>query len=822
VEDEIPSPRVTAPPEGLPEYCDVSLPAPLDRAFTYRLPVTLRHRVKPGSRLIVPFGKRKLTGVALACHDTAPGVQVREALRLLDEEPVFDEGLLGLGRWIADYYAAPLGEVLRAMAPLAGELHRSKVYSLTEAGRDVVRQLLLGEAGEDPAVVILRMLEARPLTEGTLKAKLPKAASVLRALAKKGLVEVEDVQAERDPLRASAARLRVEFLGRMGEDRPGGLSYAQRELVAYLELHPGSHNLGELERAVAGASRAARALARKGVLKLRLEGIAIREEPAGPAHVLNPHQQAALGRIQAALGEKQFRTFLLHGVTGSGKTEVYLRAIEAAQAAGRGALLLVPEIALTPAVAGVFYQRFGDRVAILHSAFSERERAEQWRKIRSGEAGVVVGTRSGVFAPVRNLGLIVVDEEHDTSYKQEETPRYNGRDVAVVRGRQLEACVILGSATPSMESRHNAARGRYTLLELPERIEKRPLAQVELIDMRQEFLETRRVATFSRRLIDAIRERLESGEQTMLLLNRRGFSAFAACRSCGERFQCRNCAVTLTYHRRDRRMLCHYCNYAERVPDQCPKCESEHIYFLGQGSERVEEELHREFPAARVVRMDRDTVTSKKHYESILYGFRAHEYDILVGTQMIAKGHDIPNVTLVGVVSADVGLGMPDFRAAERTFQLLTQAAGRAGRGERPGSVLIQTINPEHYAIRFAAAQDYRGFYEKELEFRRLMRYPPFSALANILVRSESQEDSLRKATELGQRLNPAPPELKVLGPAEAAVPRLKREYRYQTLIKAASRKVLRETLAGLRGYALERKWSPTALVIDVDPVSLL
>jgi primosomal protein N' (replication factor Y) len=746
-------------------------------------------------------------------------VEVREALRLLDEEPVFDETLLALARWVADYYAAPLGEVLRAMAPLAGELHRSKVVSLTEAGRDVVRQLLLGTPDGDPAVEILRLLEARPLTEGYLKGKVPGAARLLRSLARKGLVEIEDVEAERDPLRASAARLRVEFQGRPAAVK---LKKAERELVAYLELHPGSHNLGEIEGKVSGASRAARALARKGIVTLRLEGPAMRDEPRRPVHTLNPHQQAALAEIAAAMAARTFQTFLLHGVTGSGKTEVYLRAIESALAAGRGALLLVPEIALTPAVAGVFYQRFGDRVAILHSAFGERERAEQWRKIRSGEAAVVVGTRSAVFAPVRDLGLIVVDEEHDTSYKQEETPRYHGRDVAVVRGRQLSACVVLGSATPSLESRYNAERGRYRLLELPERIEKRPLAEVELIDMRQEFLETRRQATFSRRLLEAIRERLDSGEQTMLLLNRRGFSAFAACRSCGERIQCRNCAVTLTYHRRDRRMLCHYCNYAERVPERCPKCDSEYIYFLGQGSERVEEELRREFPAARVVRMDRDTVTSKRHYESILYGFRAHEYDILVGTQMIAKGHDIPNVTLVGVVSADVGLGMPDFRAAERTFQLLTQAAGRAGRGERPGIVLIQTINPEHYAIRFAAAQDYGGFYEKELEFRRLMRYPPFSALANIVVRSEKQEEALRRATELGERLTPAPPELKVLGPAEAPVPRLKREYRYQMLIKAGSRKALRETLAALRRWAEERRWPPTALVIDVDPVSLL
>lgn len=801
------------------EYCDVSLPVPLDRAFTYRLPLTLRHRVKSGCRLIVPFGSRKLTGVALACHDDPPKVTIREALRLLDEEPVLDDELMTLGRWIAGYYSAPLGEVLRSMTPLAGEIRRGKVYALTDAGRDAARQLLLGASSEEPAVEVMRMLESRPLTATWLTRKVPHADRAIKSLIRKGFLEVEDVQAERDPLRASSARLRVEFSG-----RPAGvkLKKAERELVAYLELHPGAHNLGEIEEQVRNASKAARAMARRGLLELRLEGPLIHQEPERPPHVLNPHQQEAFDKIKVAIAAREFRTFLLHGVTGSGKTEVYLRAIEATLATGRGALLMVPEIALTPAVAGQFYHRFGDRVAILHSAFNDSERAAQWRRIRAGDASVVVGTRSGVFAPVRSLGLIVVDEEHDQSYKQEETPRYNGRDVAIVRARQAGACVVLGSATPSMESRYNAERERYTMLELPERIEKRPLPEVELIDMREEFLETRRQSTFSRRLLSAIGERLASGEQTMLLLNRRGFSSFVTCRSCGERIQCRNCAVTLTFHRRDRRMLCHYCNYAEAVPRKCPNCESEHIYFIGQGSEKVEEELHRAFPTARVARMDRDTITSKRHYETILYGFREHEYDILVGTQMIAKGHDIPNVTLVGVVSADVGLGLPDFRAAERTFQLLTQVAGRAGRGRLPGIVIIQTINPDHYAVRFASGHNYQQFYAKERQFRRLMRYPPFSALANVLVRAPAQEDAVRMSAELARLLNPPPPELKVLGPAAAPVPRLKREFRHQLLIKAASRKVLRETLGNLRQYALDHRWGPTALVIDVDPLSLL
>ncbi len=807
-------------PEGLYRYCDVSLPVPLDRPFTYSLPETLRHRVKPGCRLIVPFGVRKMTGVALRCHDEAPQMAARDALRLIDAEPVLDPELLSLARWIAGYYCAPLGEVLRSMLPLASEMRSGEVYSLTDAGLDAARQLLLDAGPEDPVATVLRMLEKRPLSAAYLTKKLPLADKVIRSLERKGFIAAEQFHAERDPLRAPSERLRVEL-----EHEPFDvkLPKAERELIAFLTLHPGTHNLKDLEAQVRHASAAARSLGRKRILTLTREPLAaITAGPVRARHTLNAAQQEAFAAIHTAIESKQFHTFLLHGITGSGKTEVYLSAIETTLATGRSALLLVPEIALTPAVAGQFFARFGDRVAILHSAFTDSERSEQWRRIRSGAAGVVVGTRSGVFAPVRNLGLIVVDEEHDQSYKQEETPRYSGRDVAIVRAQAAGACVVLGSATPSLESRYNVQRGKYTLLELPGRIENRPLPKVEIIDMREEFLATRKQATFSRRLIEAIGQRLDNGEQTMLLLNRRGFSSFVACRACGERVQCRNCSVTLTYHRRDRRLLCHYCGYAERVPSICPKCQSEHIYFLGVGSEKVEEELHREFPRARITRLDRDTVTGKRQYEVILQGFRDHDFDILVGTQMIAKGHDIPNVTLVGVVSADTGLGMPDFRAAERTFQLLTQVAGRAGRGDLPGIVLVQTINPDHYAVRMAAAQDYQAFYEKELNFRRMMHYPPFTAMANVLVRSEKQEAALRLSAEIGRLFMPAPEKVKVMGPAEAPVPRLKNEFRFQLLIKSTSRKTLNELLVRARDFAVSNKWPATALVIDVDPLTLM
>ena len=769
---------------------------------------------------MVPFGTRKLTGLILACHNDPPAVAAREALRLVDAEPVMGAELLALARWISGYYCSPLGEVLRSMLPLASEIRSGKTYSLTDAGRDAARQLLFASAAEDQTVQILGALEHRSLSASYLKKKFPLADRALKALEKRGFIVIERTQTERDPLRAPSASLSIAALEGVMLDSK--LPKAERELLAFLELHPGVHNLAEVETQVKNASTAARALGRRKLIQVTEKAPSARFECAYTAHELNPTQRAAFEAIRAGLAASTFQTFLLHGVTGSGKTEVYLKAIDAALALGKSALLMVPEIALTPAMAGQFFARFGDRVAILHSAFSDSERTGQWRKIRSGSGLVVVGTRSCVFAPVQNLGLIVVDEEHDQSYKQEENPRYHGRDVAMVRAQHAGACVVLGSATPSMESRYNAQLGKYQLLELPARVAARPLPRVDLIDMRQEFLETRKHATFSRAMLEQLQTRLESGEQAIVLLNRRGFSSAVACRACGERVQCVNCAVTLTWHRRDRRLLCHYCNYAEKVPENCPKCESEHIHFLGMGSEKVEEELHQQFPTARVARLDRDTVGGKHHYETILQGFREKDFDILVGTQMIAKGHDIPNVTLVGVVSADTGLGLPDFRAAERTFQLITQVAGRAGRGTLPGVVLVQTVNPEHYAVRLAAAQDYGTFYEKELQFRRSMHYPPFTAMANLLVRSEKQEDALRMAGEMEQHLGPAPEKIRIMGPAEAPVPRLKSEYRYQFLIKSGSRKLLNELLRRAQEFSREQKWGATALVIDVDPITLL
>ena len=538
-------------------------------------------------------------------------------------------------------------------------------------------------------------------------------------------------------------------------------------------------------------------------------------------HELNPGQNMVLGEVRQRLDAGKFGVILLHGVTGSGKTEVYMRSIELSLERGRPALMLVPEISLTPATAGLFHGRFGERVSVLHSGMTDNERAAQWQRVKTGLSDVVIATRSGVFAPLSKPGIVIVDEEHDGSYKQEEAPRYNGRDTAIMRARDAGATVILGSATPAVESRHNADSGRYQLLELDSRVRDRPLPETFIVDMRTEFAETGKKSIFSRRLEEELGKRLEQREQSLILMNRRGYSAFVLCRSCGKTVECSNCSIALTHHQRLSQLLCHYCGFARPVPKVCPECNSEYLYFMGEGSEQIEEMLHHRFPEARIGRLDRDTASRRGSADAILAAFRNHEFDILVGTQMIAKGHDVHRVTLVGVINADMGLARPDFRSAERSFQLLTQVAGRAGRGDLPGEVVIQSFFPEHYAIQSAAAQNYIQFYEKELRFRQMMHYPPFAVLANIVVRSPNAETALKLTGWLGRHLEKCQNrQMKILGPAAAPIHKLKKDYRYHFLMKASSRRTLHDVLNSCRDFAQAENFPATSLVIDVDPQS--
>ena len=567
-------------------------------------------------------------------------------------------------------------------------------------------------------------------------------------------------------------------------------------------------------------------LVRRGLIEIIEEPATFavsRSKPRPFEFDFNSAQQNALNRLRDAVAARKFSGILLHGVTGSGKTAVYLAGMRTVLEAGRSAILLVPEIGLTPAVAADLHQIFGDEVAILHSALSDNERAQQWHRIKSGDARMVVGTRSAVFAPVADLALIIVDEEHDSSYKQEETPRYHARDIAVMRAKMANAVVVMGSATPSLESYFNAKNNKYALVELPDRVEQRPLPEVEIIDMRQEFQETGHEQVISRKLAAKIKERFDRKEQVMVLLNRRGYSPLVLCRTCGKTLECQNCAIALTHHKREHRMVCHYCGYTAPVPKACVHCSSEYVYFLGTGSEKLEELLHGMFPQARIARLDRDTVRGHEDFEHTLNALSEGELDLLVGTQMIAKGHDIHGVTLVGVVGADSALGLPDFRAAERTFQLLTQVAGRAGRGDSPGKVVLQTYFQDHYAVQYAARHDFTGFYDKELRFRSWMHYPPYSALANVLVRSDKLDEALQWSGTLGKWFEQNRHEgVRVLGPAAAPIVRLKRDYRYHFVLKSPSREKLNTTLRAMLAFAVQKKIPRTQVIVDVDALWLM
>jgi primosomal protein N' (replication factor Y) len=834
----------------MPLFCDVALAVPLDMVFTYAIPPGMEPVV--GGRVLVPFRQQRLSGIVVELHDRPPQVntsqvKIKKVIEALDLAPVLDEHLLKLGKWIADYYLAPVGEVFRTMLPLSAEFKRAVAYRITDEGRMALH--LAGTSGSparskrtpDEQLVEFRVLDYLAERENVREERLRGATRVGRALLsgmmRKNWIAREDVSAARDAARVVkiAVLLAAEEGGEGARPHTGRAGTAkklnenQRTLIETLAASGGRLPVEAL-RGVDVPRTTLGTLVRRGLIELVDEP----QEFTGSLSKLKPRQspfefefsvaqKEALAKIGEAVGSRKFSGLLLHGITGSGKTAVYLACMRQVLDAGRSSILLVPEIGLTPAVAADLHQVFGDEVAILHSGLSDAERAEQWHRIRRGEARVVAGTRSAVFAPVSDLALVIVDEEQDSSYKQEETPRYHARDVAVMRAKMAGATVVLGSATPSLESYYNAKKNKYALVELPDRVEMRPLPEVEIVDMRQEFQETGQEQVISRKLAEEIRERLEKKEQVMVLLNRRGYSPVVLCRACGKTLQCKNCAVSMTHHKREHKMECHYCGHVEHIPDKCALCGSEYVYFVGTGSEKLEELLHGMFPTARIGRLDRDTVRGREDFEQALNALNEGALDMLVGTQMIAKGHDIHGVTLVGVVGADMALGLPDFRAAERTFQLLTQVAGRAGRGQSPGKVVLQTYFQEHYAVQFAARHDFAGFYEKELQFRAWMHYPPYSAIANVLIRSEKLDEALTWSGELGRWFEKTRHEgIRVLGPAAAPITRLKRDYRYHFILKSPSREKMNVLLRAMLAEAAARKIPRTQVIVDVDAVWLM
>ena len=818
----------------MPEFCDVAVPVPLDMVFTYRVPPDAAPVV--GGRVLVPFRQQRMTGIVVELHDRKPSVITKTILAVLDTTPVLDTQLLQLGRWIADYYLAPIGDVFRTMLPLNAEFKRAIGYRLSEAGQMALHQAgVSGSSARSNRTPEEQAAEFRVLDylagcesvlhgsdlvrEETLRSATRVSKSVLTGMVRKKWLAREDISAARDATRT----IKVVQL----KSAEGKLNDNQRKLVDALTASGGRVPVTTLQSLDVPRTTLA-TLVRRGLVEIHDEpaGFSVSHSKPRPSLFdfdLNAAQKSALSRVREAVAARKYSGMLLHGVTGSGKTAVYLAAMRSVLEAGRSAILLVPEIGLTPAVAADLHQIFGDEVAILHSALSDRERAEQWHRIKRGEARMVVGTRSAVFAPVADLALIIVDEEHDSSYKQQETPRYHARDIAVVRARMANAVVVLGSATPSLESYFNAKKNKYALVELPDRVEQRPLPEVEIIDMRQEFQETGQEQVISRKLAAEIKERFDRKEQVMILLNRRGYSPVVLCRTCGKTLECQNCAIALTHHKREHKMVCHYCGYTAPVPKACVHCGSEYVYFLGTGSEKLEELLHGMFPQARIARLDRDTVRGHEDFERILNALSEGELDLLVGTQMIAKGHDIHGVTLVGVVGADSALGLPDFRAAERTFQLLTQVAGRAGRGQSPGKVILQTYFQDHYAVQFAARHDFAGFYDKELRFRSWMHYPPYSALANVVIRSNQLDEALQWSGTLGKWFEQNRHEgVRVLGPAAAPILRLKRDYRYHFVLKSPSREKLNATLRAMLKYAAQRKIPRTQVIVDVDALWLM
>jgi primosomal protein N' (replication factor Y) (superfamily II helicase) len=842
-------------------YCEVALPVPLDRTFTYAL--RLGQIAQRGVRVIAPFRNEKLIGVVTAITTIPPAdVEVKSLEAVLDDEPLLSEQLLSLAEWMAGYYLAPLGEVLRGMLPLMAEVQRTVYYRITDLGRDVLAKQLDaaeeswhrtagGEDDEDDPpkpsqrsgtkrrgklsveeqnleIRVLRHLaEGEPIKVSKLRTATAATLPVLVGLARKKWIARETSAVERD------ARRTERFAVLVDEARLPKLTQNQEAILAELAAAGGELPLAELRKKEISSSTL-QTLVRRGLVRIdermatfRLGGL----RPSTEVFNLNAQQMDALAGIVTSLGK--FKPFLLYGITGSGKTAVYLEAMKRALERGMSSILLVPEIGLTPQTVGLLDAAFGQNVALLHSALTPEERSEQWRRIRRGEARIVVGTRSAIFAPAQNLGLILVDEEHDQSYKQEETPRYNARDVAVMRAKLAAAVVVMGSATPSLESWQNSLQSKYERIEIRDRVMNRPLPEVELLDMRREFKESGREDLFSRSLVEQTKTALDRGEQVLILLNRRGYSFAVFCRACGVKLECDNCAIALTHHkamdgaeiaREGQRLECHYCGMRKTVPPRCPKCDSEHLYYLGAGSQQGEERLSEIFPTARIGRMDRDTVRGRYDLERLLARLHAGEINLLVGTQMIAKGHDIHGVTLVGVVGCDHALSMPDFRAAERVFQLMTQVSGRAGRGDLPGRVVVQTYYPDHYAILAATTHDYQSFAERELKYRRWMHYPPFGVLANVLVQSPKLEEAAGWSSTLGKFLiqSQTSGAVRVLGPCTAPIARIKGVYRFHLILKATTRKALNEALKCMLAYADQAGVPRRNLVVDVDALRLM
>jgi len=806
-------------PQGLAEFAEVAVPVAVHGTFTYTIPAHLRDDVRLGSRVEVPFGTKRTTAFVIGLPDRSATAKLKPIHAVLDDdEPALIPEIIELCRWAAEYYIAPLGEMLRVALPanMAARGRRHVAFSGDDASLAAAiteRRILDGDAA------LVEELRKRPLTLTDVLSAYSRAT--IDRLRDAGLITIADAFRDVEGVRYD----RFAIL----ETSTDGLPPKQRSAVEQLSVRGGEMSVRALESAGVSAAVLG-ALVRKGIVRIErrprrhtLDAFLAGLDAADVGEIRHSvEQQSAIAAVKAALGT--FAPFLLEGVTGSGKTEVYIEAMREVVRGGEQALLLVPEISLTPVFAARLKERFGERIAILHSNLSPSERYDQWWRARRGEVDVAIGPRSALLTPFQRLGLIVVDEEGDGAYKQDETPRYNARDLAVVRAQLRNIPIVLGSATPSLESRDNAARGKYTLLRLTKRVEARPLPDADVIDLRRERAEKedRGFVIFSTPLKSALQETFAAGEQAIILINRRGYAPYLLCRECGHDFRCRDCSVTMTVHRRAGVLLCHYCGLRRPIPSKCPLCGGEVLQPIGFGTEKVEERFRRDFPEIAVDVLDRDSTRRRGALVRILERFRSGKTQALIGTQMLSKGHHFPNVTLTAVLSADSILGYPDFRSAEKTFYLLTQVAGRAGRGERRGRVLIQTAFPTHYAIQHALQHDYESFYESEIQFRRTFHYPPVTSMIAILFRGANATSVERAATEIGRMLEgpiAAVSGARMQGPAPAPLARIKGVYRYQILLRSPQRVALRRAVETVM---IGRKWHGVDVAIDVDPINIL
>lgn len=802
---------------------EVAVGLPVPGTFHYLIPENMRGVLQVGTRVIVPFRGRRVTGFGVDLLDRSPeGLEekLKEVEDLLDEAPLIDPMMLRLCRWISDYYLYPLGEVIKTGLPPGLQLKSELMVSLTEAGCNYLHRGSSGPA-EEKAMREIERCGKVPLKRLLKMFSGVISRSQLFSLKRKGLLHMEAGLEDRGVKPKLESIVRYEE----GQSLPP-ISKKEADILKWVEERK-EVSSSQLNKRFRSSSKSLRSLQDKGLITMiRREvcrGLPVRPElKSYPKPGLTSDQEKAFKEIMGGIDSKRYAPFLIHGVTGSGKTELYLRAIEAVLQLGKEAIVLVPEISLTPQLLSRFKDRFEESLVLLHSGLGRGERYDQWRKIWRGEARIVLGARSAIFAPFKNIGIIIVDEEHDASYKQEERLKYHARDIAAVRAKEAGAVLLLGSATPSLESFYNAEKGKYRLLTLPGRIEGKSLPKVEVVDMRGEQ------DILSEKLKAALRRNIEEKRQGLLFLNRRGFANFILCPECGFTFKCPNCSVTLTFHMRERVLQCHYCDYRIKAPGDCPTCGGHRLRGMGVGTERLEQEMKDLFPGKEVGRMDRDTTSRKQSHLQILKGLESGKTDILVGTQMIVKGHDFPNITFVGVISADASLHFPDFRSGERTFQLLAQAAGRAGRGEAAGEVVIQTLNPDHYSITRAKDHDFDGFYREEIGFRKALGYPPLSRLINFRLTGNSEKGTKALAEEMGrvgQSLLKRGFEkgIELLGPSTAPFFRMKGKFRIQMIAKGVNSRLLHQ-FAGELASRMEgpMKGRGVGLDIDVDPIFIL